>query len=79
METTLPESITWRKDKVGFEPPQQLWMRHPMWQEAIREARKKLVDEKILKENILSKPVIPMGSYAADNFDWRYLSAAAFL
>ena len=79
METTLPESITWRKDKVGFEPPQQQWMRHPMWQEAIREARKKLVDEKILKENILSKPVIPMGSYAADNFDWRYLSAAAFL
>ncbi|HEX6193375.1 MAG TPA: asparagine synthase (glutamine-hydrolyzing) [Chitinophagaceae bacterium] len=79
MEDKLPAAITWRKDKVGFEPPQQQWMHHPRWQEAIKEARKRLVEEKILKENVLEKPIIPMSSHAADNFDWRYLSAAAFL
>ncbi|HEX5654837.1 MAG TPA: asparagine synthase (glutamine-hydrolyzing) [Chitinophagaceae bacterium] len=79
MKEILPPDITWRKDKTGFEPPQQEWMQHPRLQEAIREARKKLVKEKILKAETLGKPILALDSHTAGNYDWRYLSAAAYL
>ena len=77
MKSKLPDSIVWRKDKVGFEPPQKSWMENKQVQDAVHEARKKLVDEKVLKPEILQKKIVPMASHEADNFDWRYLSAAA--
>jgi asparagine synthase (glutamine-hydrolysing) len=79
MNEKLPASIAWRKDKVGFEPPQQQWMQDKKVQELIHEAKKKMVNEKILKPGVLTKSILPLGSTAADNYDWRYLSAAAFL
>jgi len=79
MNEKLPACIAWRKDKVGFEPPQQQWMQDKKVQELIHEAKRKMVNEKILKPDVLNKAVLPLGSTAADNYDWRYLSAAAFL
>lgn len=79
MQDKLPSEITWRKDKVGFEPPQQQWMQHSTLQEAIQEAKRKMVKEKILKPEVLDKPVVPLSSHAADNYDWRYLAAAPFI
>lgn len=79
MNEKLPVSIAWRKDKVGFEPPQQLWMQDKKVQELMHEAKKKMVNEKVLKPEVLTKPILPLGSTAPDNYDWRYLSAAAFL
>ena len=77
MKDRLPESIVWRKDKVGFEPPQKSWMQQKELQEAIRASKKKLVDEKILKPEASDKPIVPKGAHEADNSDWRYISAAA--
>lgn len=79
MAKSLPTEITWRREKVGFEPPQKSWMSNKQAQEAIQEARKKLVAERILNEAVMNKPIKPMASHEADNFDWRYLSAAAFI
>lgn len=79
MEQQLPAEITWRKDKVGFEPPQQQWMKNKDLQAAVHEARKKMVVEKILKQEVLNKPIVALNSHDAGNYDWRYLSAAAFL
>jgi asparagine synthase (glutamine-hydrolysing) len=79
MKSKLSESITWRKDKVGFEPPQKTWMQNKQVQEAIQEARRKLVTEKILKPSVPGKPVQPLHSHDADNYDWRYLAAATCL
>jgi len=76
MKTKLPESILWRTDKVGFEPPQKKWMEDKKLQDAIRSAKKKLVDEKVLKPEVLDKKITPRSSHEADNYDWRYLSAA---
>lgn len=76
MKEKLPAEIVWRKDKVGFEPPQQTWMQEPRLQEAVQEAKRKLVEEKILKPEVLQKPVTPMSAHAADNYDWRYLSSS---
>jgi asparagine synthase (glutamine-hydrolysing) len=74
---TLPDPIVWRKEKVGFEPPQEEWMTQPSFQEAMQEAKRKLVDEKILKPAVLTKKITALSSHAADNYDWRYFSAAS--
>ena len=79
MEQELPASITWRKDKVGFEPPQQAWMQAAPVADFIREAKKKLVKEKILLPSVIDKKIQPLDTHAADNFDWRYLVAAYLL
>jgi asparagine synthase (glutamine-hydrolysing) len=77
MEALLPPGITWRKDKTGFEPPQYQWMEDKQVQDKIHEAKKLLVDEKILTAATLDQPVQPKASHEAGNYDWRYLSAAS--
>ncbi len=79
MENDLPSSIAWRKDKIGFEPPQKKWMQDPLLQEMIHEARKKMVKEKILCDTVLNKPLQPHTAHAANSHEWRYLSAAQYL
>jgi asparagine synthase (glutamine-hydrolysing) len=79
MEKLLPAEVTWRTDKIGFEPPQQQWMQHPRIQEAVQAAREKMVREKILRPQVLQRPISALPSHSAGNYDWRYLSAAAFL
>jgi asparagine synthase (glutamine-hydrolysing) len=76
MENKLPSEITWRLDKTGFEPPQKQWMEHKKVQEIIQEAKMKLVKENILRPGILNKKIQPHDAYAAESYDWRYLSAA---
>ena len=76
---TLPAEIVWRKDKVGYETPQKMWMGNSTLQEYLHEAKKKLIDEKILKPEVLNKKNQPLDAYTADNYDWRYLVAAAYV
>ena len=75
----LPSDITWRKNKIGFEPPQQQWMQNKTMQEMIRESRKKLAEEKIINPNVVDRPVNANSSYSAGNYDWRYLVAGFYL
>jgi asparagine synthase (glutamine-hydrolysing) len=76
MENFLPKEIVWRKDKIGFEPPQKQWMKNPLVQQKIQESKKILVEKNILSKTILNKPVIPTDASTADNKDWRYWSAS---
>ena len=75
----LPDEIRWRRDKVGFEPPQKNWMSNSHVQEAIQEAKRKLVKENILKPEVLDKRIIPQSSHEDNNYDWRYLSAGSIM
>ena len=77
MKSALPENIVWRKDKVGFEPPQLQWMQDERLQQMISNAKKKLIDERILKPEVLNKTITPKSAYDSENYDWRYLSAAS--
>lgn len=79
MEPVLPVSITWRKDKVGYEPPQQEWMQKSTMKELVMESRKKLAGEGVLKQSVLAQPVASMPAHEANNFDWRYLCAVGCL
>jgi asparagine synthase (glutamine-hydrolysing) len=75
MDKKLPDPITWRRDKTGFEPPQKQWMEHPRIEEKIREAREKLVREKVLDASVLNTPIRSSSAHEANAYDWRYLSA----
>ncbi len=55
MQLQLPESIVWRKDKTGFETPQQHWMQLPDVQDFVQEARRTLVSKGILQPSVLLK------------------------
>lgn len=79
MTNKLPDTITWRRDKTGFEPPQQNWMQHKTMQEMIIEAKKKLAAEKILTTGSITKPVETSGAFDSNAYDWRYLTAAQYL
>jgi asparagine synthase (glutamine-hydrolysing) len=79
MQTNLPSSIVWRMDKVGFEPPQKIWMQQPVVQNLIYKAKEKLVSEKILKPAVLNKKIQPTSAYEKNNYDWRYLVSAHFI
>ena len=79
VEKKLPPEIVWRKDKIGFEPPQKSWMEHKLVQDYLHESKKILVDKKILKSSILNKKNQPHDAYAADNLDWRYLVAGKLI
>lgn len=79
VEKKLPAETVWRKDKIGFEPPQKSWMEHTLVKDYLHESRKTLVNKKILKVSVLHKKNQPHEAYAADNLDWRYLVAGQLL
>lgn len=79
MKKTLPASVVWRKDKIGFEPPQLQWMQDPSLQQLIYQSRKKLAAAGILKKELAGLPVRPSSAYAAESPDWRYLIAGMLL
>ena len=76
MEKRLPAEITWRRDKTGFEPPQQQWMQDNNIQELILTARQKLIEEKILKPETKHKKIESRSAHEVANYDWRYLTAS---
>jgi asparagine synthase (glutamine-hydrolysing) len=75
MQHVLPPDIVWRTEKTAFEPPQLAWMNNDQVQEQIRESKQKLVNAGILIREVLDQKVQPHTAYAADNNDWRYLTA----
>jgi asparagine synthase (glutamine-hydrolysing) len=79
MNGILPDAITWRTDKTGYEPPQASWMQNADVQELAMECKRKLVSGGILNPSVLDKKNQPMEAHAADNFDWRYLVAGGLL
>ena len=67
MNDTLPESICWRVDKIGYEPPQSTWISEPKWQDKIENASKYFgVKRSDSDESIF-------------NLDWRLLISKSFI
>jgi asparagine synthase (glutamine-hydrolysing) len=65
MENILPSGIAWRKDKVGYEPPEAEWLKTKYFQEYFQESVAELKKEKII---IKEHPKLT----------WRYISLFAF-
>jgi asparagine synthase (glutamine-hydrolysing) len=49
MDKQLPSSITWRINKLGYHVPTEKWLEHPRVKEMIRESKRKLVQEHIIR------------------------------
>jgi asparagine synthase (glutamine-hydrolysing) len=79
MTPKLPVEIAWRKDKIGYEPPQKMWMEDRSLQEQIQHSKHLLVKAGILDSGVLHKKIQPLDSHAADNFDWRFLVTGLLL
>jgi asparagine synthase (glutamine-hydrolysing) len=77
MNDLLPNNITWQTNKIGYEPPQQKWMHNIQIQEMIQESKRVLVNKHILSKQALDQNIQPLSAHEANNFDFRYLSAAA--
>lgn len=60
----LPNDITWRVDKVGYEPPQDKWLQNPV----IREMAHTAI-ERLQKKNIVNK-----GAQLDQKYFWPVLS-----
>ncbi|MFT3825935.1 MAG: asparagine synthase (glutamine-hydrolyzing) [Chitinophagaceae bacterium] len=79
MKELLPPEITWRTDKIGFEPPQQQWLQQPLVQDRIHEAGKRLVNLQILEPAVLDKTKQPTKDPLAADYNWRHLVAGSML
>ena len=66
MENILPKEITWRKDKVGFEPPINNWMKDKLFVEMTNDSISKLQRNKII-------------SSARPNLSWQYIMLANYI
>jgi asparagine synthase (glutamine-hydrolysing) len=76
VDELLPKEITWRKDKVGFEPPQKKWMENKEVQKQIQNAKQLLVNHNILDPSVLNKKIQPHDAHVAENREWKYWSVA---
>jgi asparagine synthase (glutamine-hydrolysing) len=79
MSDKLPGEIVWTKRKTGFEPPQREWMKHPMVQHYIEEAKIKLVREGILSKIVLNQRPSVSDAFERHARDWRWMAVSAFL
>ena len=68
-ETELPAEICWRKDKIGYEPPQKSWMENESIKNKIAEAKQKLNERDILSKQSDSK--IIKSAKSIENNNWR--------
>lgn len=75
-EDLLPEEITWRKDKIGFEPPQKSWMDSPKTQEKIKDARETLSKAGILKKGAEDLPIESQVAHSKGDGSWNHLMVA---
>lgn len=53
-EGLLPKEITWRKDKIGYAPPEKQWMNDVRAKQMLEESVSFLSSEKILNKNKLA-------------------------
>ncbi len=47
-ENLMPPEITWRKDKIGYEPPQQSWFAKEPLKSMLQDYKNKMIAEKII-------------------------------
>ena len=71
----LPETICWRKDKIGYEPPQKNWMENPILKEKIMQGKTDLVNKRILSKGQLNKQVVAEDANVSLSNSWRILMA----
>ncbi len=63
MKNILPESITWRTDKIGYEPPQNKWI----------ENISQTVNTKMLCEKYNIDPKLILDQSITNSMKWKFI------
>lgn len=71
MQNILPEKIAWRKDKIGYETPQDKWLIKTRFQEMMHESIKILEDANILNPQKSDTQTL--------NREWQILNIAGLI
>lgn len=66
MSDILPPEITWRTDKMGFQPPQEKWLKAPQVKDYVGACRKQVMTEKLIRSE-------------SNGDDWQVVMAANLL
>lgn len=69
----LPEEIAWRKDKIGYEPPQKNWMNNAEVKDKIMSCRKELMAKGILSKSLAKHTYEAEDALQGDNKNWKFL------
>lgn len=67
----LPASIAWRKDKIGYEPPQNSWLQNKEVEEKIHESKRKLYEHNIISKKEFERDVSLSSSSEFNNKKWE--------
>lgn len=72
----LPNEIAWRKDKIGYEAPQQSWMENNSIKDKIVNSKEALVNAGILNKKLLSNK---SSRQVSNENNWKFLMAGKLL
>lgn len=75
MQNKLPQTIVWRKDKIGFEPPQKQWLQHKLINEYTQNAKENLIKAGVFNKNILDIEFNSAEAHESNNIKWWILCA----
>lgn len=72
----LPPEITWRKDKIGYEPPQRNWMEQAGVRDRIEAGRDLLINRGIVSPKVKKRQALAEDSNVSSGNTWRMWMAA---
>jgi asparagine synthase (glutamine-hydrolysing) len=71
-ENEVDNRIIWRKDKIGYEPPQKDWLSNKGIIEQVHSAADTMVSNGILTQNVVNERT-------SDDLRWRLLNVSSYL
>jgi asparagine synthase (glutamine-hydrolysing) len=66
----LPRQIAFRKDKIGYEPPQKNWLENKNVKEKIHESKRKLFDHNVISKKEYENDTVSGNSSGVRNKSW---------
>ena len=70
-DNVLPETIAWRKDKIGYEPPQKNWLQNKDVQEKIHESKRRLYKHNVISKKEFEKNIPANSTLEVNNKKWE--------
>jgi len=69
----IPETIIWRRDKIGYEPPQHAWLQNKIVQEKVHENKRKLYEHHVISRKEFERSLNWKDSVSDINKSWDFL------
>jgi asparagine synthase (glutamine-hydrolysing) len=77
LEKLMPQKITWRTDKIGYEPPQKKWMENGRFVDLVHESKRKLYQNKIISLKTYNKKIQSIDANSRENQSWEFLMSGS--